>query len=86
MKTAVRDTSVESFYIIKDLGDRQRAVYSVIESMGTACNLDIAYKLQIPINRITPRTNELVKIGAVEVSHKAISSLTGRKVIYWKTV
>lgn len=81
----VRSTSRQAYDSILDtLGDRQRAVYNAIARMGIACNLDIAYELQVPINRITPRTNELVTAGIVEEAKRDLCRRTGRRVIYWK--
>ena len=68
----VRATSREAYYALEDLGQRQQAVYHTIRGKGTACNLDIAYILHQPINRITPRTNELVQAGLIVESHRAV--------------
>lgn len=80
----IRETSKEALASIKDLGHRRTQVYSIIQQLGQACNLDIAQELHMPINSITPRTNELVKMGYVEKSHIAPNRFTGKKVIYWK--
>lgn len=79
----IRETSRKSYYTLNDLGDRQRAVYEVIHRLGLACNLDIAIELGIPINSITPRTNELVSLGLVEEGPKKTGP-SGRQVIYWQ--
>ena len=84
-----QQTSIESYIELKNsgtLGERQLAVYNSIKKQGDASNLDIAYDLQLPINRITPRTNELVKKGKVCISRKATSGRTGKRVIFWKVV
>lgn len=57
----VQQTSIDAFHESNTIGSNQQKVYEVIKTLGPCCNLDIAYCLRIPINRITPRTNELVK-------------------------
>lgn len=84
MKIQQRNTAIQSFYSIKNLPEKRRIVYEAIEHLGEACNLDIAYYLKIPINRVTPRTNELVKIGLVVEAKRDISQRTGKRVIFWK--
>lgn len=86
MKTNVQQTSLEAYRTIYNLTGNRRLVYEAIKRMRTACNLDIAYKLKWAINRVTPRTNELRGLGLVEESHKAITTRTGKRVIYWKVV
>lgn len=83
MKTRVRNTSVESYYSIKDLSKRQMDVYQAIYLLGKACNMDISGWLGLPINSITPRTNELVAKGVVTESYRGKNPHTGKNVIYW---
>lgn len=80
----IQQTSIDSYYTLEHLPEKRKIVYDAIVNMKTACNLDIAYYLKLPINRITPRTNELVKLGLVEFSHKDICTRTGKTVMYWK--
>ena len=84
MKTRVRATSIEAYRNIRNLGKRQWDVYMSIKYLVSACNLDIAEHLGLPINRITPRTNELVEIGFVEEAKRLVTLKTGRRVIFWK--
>lgn len=86
MKTNVQETSIEAYHDLKNLNGKQKEVYNAIKKLGEACNLDVAYELRIPINRITPRTNELVRLGFVEESRRDITPRTGRRVIFWRTV
>ena len=79
----IQQTSRQAYYSLKDLGARQYIVLKTIQLSNSICNLDIAKLLVIPINQVTPRTNELVKEGLVEESHKDIGP-TGRRVIFWK--
>lgn len=82
--TGVRQTSLDAYWGLKDLGEKQKTVLDKIKELGSACNLDLAYALSWPINRVTPRTNELVEMGYVEEAKRAITPRTGRKVIYWR--
>ena len=69
----VRDTTgAFRSEIIPTLGERQKAVYDELEAHGPMTNLDVAYALHLPINSVTPRTNELVKPAVVtEREHRA---------------
>lgn len=83
----MQTTSLLAYQELQDggtLGQKQTMVYNAIKELGQASNLDIAYYLQLPINRITPRTNELVKKDKVEIAKKDLDKHTGKKVIYWK--
>ncbi len=40
--------------------------------------------MSIPINSVTPRTNELVKMGLLIEDCKRECSISGRKAISWK--
>ena len=85
MKTNMRQTSLDAYQKLEKLAEKRRKVFDAIDFLGEACNLDVAYHLQWSINRVTPRTNELVKMGLVKESKRAITPRTDRKVIYWKT-
>jgi transcription initiation factor IIE alpha subunit len=79
----VRSTSRQAYYdIIEELPTRQSEVYKALYYLGHACNLDIADYLELPINSITPRMNELVRDGHVIEVGKRLSR-TGRKSIFW---
>lgn len=81
-----RQTSRDAFRSLPDINGKQREVFVAIKEMGSACNIDIADHLGLPINRVTPRTNELVKMGKVKEGFRAICPKTNRKAIYWKAV
>ena len=82
----VRDTSLEAYRdIYSMLGDRQVQVLSTIaRAKRPVNNQEIASHLALPINTITPRTNELLGLEKVELAFKAVYPATGRKVCYWK--
>jgi len=82
----IQQTSILAYQELSNLSQKRRLVYEAILNLGEACNLDIAYFLKRPINTITPRTNELVKLGLVTESKKDFSARTGKKVIYWRAI
>lgn len=83
-KTKVRNTSVEAYRSLNNLGERQRGVFGAIKDLKIACNSEIAVYLDMPINQITPRTNELVEAGLVEEGLRDKSPHTGKRVIFWQ--
>ena len=80
------DTSIESYHLlVPKLGEKQKKVLDTIKmAKRPVNNQEIADHLDKPISYITPRTSELVKLGAVEVAFKAIYPQTNRRVCYWK--
>lgn len=83
-KRTVQQTSVDAYLSILDtLSESQGAVYEYLAKNGPASNFTIAKGLKKPINRITPRTNELVEQKLVVAVGKSLQSETGRKVIIW---
>lgn len=85
MKIQQRNTSVQAYHdIVDSLPDRRKRVYEALLELKTACNLDVAEFLNLPINRITPRMNELVKLEIVKEDHRGLCGRTGKRVIYWK--
>lgn len=64
---SVAHTSISAYKAIQDkLTPRQQQVLEVLERFGKASNQQIADNLGMPINRITGRVNELVKLQRVE--------------------
>lgn len=81
----VQQTSLESFHDIKkELGKRQQYVLDGFEANGSCTNLELSRMLGLPINQITPRTNELVKMGLVVEDGKRSCDVSGRKAIAWR--
>ena len=81
----VRQTSIEGYSRIKkELGKRQQEVYDGFLGNGTCTNLEVSRLLGIPINQITPRTNELVKLGLITEVEKRTCGVSGRKAISWR--
>ena len=82
----IRDTSIEAYAAIHStIGNRQREVLSALNQLDGATNLEISRHLDIPINQITPRTNELVKLEYVRVKKRRTCTISGRRCIEWET-
>lgn len=84
----IQDTSRIAYREIKKkgLGERQRAVLDVIGYLKNPTNSEISKFMGIPINAITPRTNELVKHGRVIQGLKRTCQVTGKTVLTWRVV
>lgn len=81
----IQQTSLEAYQTVNCLGHKRKMVYEAISKMGSACNQNIAKYLGWSINCVTPRTNELVRYGLVEMDRKDVGP-TGKRVIYWRCV
>ena len=83
---SVRDTSLAAYKDVSPvIGKKQQLVLDTIrKAKRPVNNQEIALHLALPINTITPRTNELLSLEKVELAFKAIYPATGRKVCYWK--
>ena len=81
----VTETSKEAYDSIYDtLGQRQQEVYDGFLGNGSCTNLELSHLMQIPINCVTPRTNELVKRGLIVEECKRVCNISGRRAISWK--
>jgi hypothetical protein len=81
----LRDTSLDAYQEIKKgLGKRQQLVYDIIKKLGCPTNLEMSKFSKVPINQITPRTNELVKLGFVTECEKRTCSVSGKTVWSWR--
>lgn len=81
----ISNTSLIAFDQIKeDLGNRQFEVYEGFKKLKYSNNTMLSNYLKLPINIITPRTNELVKKGLLEFSHITTCPITRRKSKFWK--
>ena len=78
----VRDTSLEAYATVK-ITEAQKKVLGVFRTIEKPlCNSQVAYYLEWPINRITPRVLELRNMGIlVEAGKKKVN---GRNVHLWK--
>jgi len=79
------ETSREAYHSIYDtLGQRQQEVYDGFLGNGSCTNLELSHLMQIPINCVTPRTNELRKRGLIVEDCKRVCNISGRRAISWK--
>lgn len=82
----IQDTSRESFHNIQpQIGQRQKEVLDAFYEHGPMTNTELSRVIELPINMVTPRTNELVKMGYVKLSHRRPCKITGRSAIVWTT-
>jgi DNA-binding MarR family transcriptional regulator len=80
----MRQTSIKSYQSIVDsIGSRQSQVLATLKKFGHLSNREISEKLGIPINQITPRTNELVQKGLVYHAGYQEDRLSKRTVMVW---
>ena len=84
----MRDTSLQAFFgeVKPTLSQRQEQVINIFFEHPDKdhTNMELAGKLEWSINRVTPRTHELVKLGVLKESRKRICKVTGRRVWAWK--
>lgn len=83
MKTKMQFTSLEAYQeILPKLGEKQRQVIQALEKVQPATDFTLSRALDQPINRITPRRNELVEKNLVEFHDITIQN--GRKANRWR--
>ena len=76
----VEETSREAYELIKHLiSDKQKEVLQVFKkhSDQSFTNMELANELGWSINRVTPRTNELRKMGLLQTVGKRACRVTG---------
>jgi len=78
----IQQTSLDAYDSV-DLKGNQKKVFDVIVKHGLITNKNIGKKLGWEINRVTPRTRDLVKKGLVIGKETAIQD--GRTVILWES-
>lgn len=80
----VRQTSIQAYYAIKNLGKRQKMVLKAIKKLEKPSNLDISKELSWPINCVTGRTNELLRLGYIYTYRKKVCKYSNRRVMIWE--
>ncbi len=81
----IRESSSEAFRKIEpELGKRQKLIFSFFKKYGAVTNLEISTWENIPINQVTPRTNELYKKGYLTIAQKRICTISGRTALSWR--
>jgi len=81
----ITQTSLQSYYneVLPNIGKNQQIILETLKSMSSASNMMIADKLGWSINRVTPRINELRKLGLVVEFKIDYCLITHRNVSYW---
>jgi predicted transcriptional regulator len=79
-KQKVKDTSLLAYAeVLENLGERQLEVYKALYDLKEANNTMISEKLNLSINNITPRINEMRGYGIIRQSKKDICPCTKKK-------
>lgn len=81
----MQDTSLDAYYSIEDLGEKQRKVYEAIQKIQPCTDREICRHLGIEINRVTGRRNELCTMGLVKEYDK-VKNEFGRMAIRWHSI
>lgn len=70
----MQDTSLNAYHtiVLPQIGTRQRAVFAVLKANGSLTNSEVAKLMCLEINQVTPRMNELVKLGLVKEAGKRL--------------
>lgn len=84
--THVQSTSLFTYRneVLPTLGARQKSVMDELAKCENMTNGELAVALGWQINRVTPRTNELVKAGRVVEACRRSCRVTGRRCIAWR--
>lgn len=77
------ETSIESYKKINDLGEKQREVYDMLQSMGLATDRELTERLDWEINQLLPRRGELVEYGFIKKHGEKYNPATKRNVTVW---
>lgn len=80
-----QQTKRESFALIQpQLMPKQQVVYDCILQHRSISNRMLSVRLNLAINSVTGRTNELVELGMVEEDGMFFDATTRRNVIQWR--
>lgn len=88
-KSGVAETSIDSLaqFSPDDLGERQAEIYEMLsKSCLPLSDNDLSARLGVPINCVTGRRNELVKMGVVAEAGTRWDAFTNRTVIVWTVI
>jgi len=79
------NTSILAYQEIEPcINTRQRQIIKALGKLQYATNSMISHYLNIPINCVTGRTNELRKLGVIVYSHTSRDPYTKFQSKYWK--
>ena len=82
----MRHTSIKAYYeILPKIGARQRQVLEALSS-GPKTNRQISKMTGLEVNAVTPRTNELVKLGLVSSRGVIVDPESNKSVTVWSMV
>ena len=80
-----QETSRVAFQEIEHkIGEKQKIVYDCLKDLESANNTIIAFKLGWRINTVTPRINELRKMGLVVMDCKRMCPITKKMTLFWR--
>ena len=83
----VQDTSAQAYYaVLQTLGYKQEMVYLKLKEIGNATNNELKQALGWEINTVTPRVNELRKLGIVKEGTRRPCRVSGMTAIAWEIV
>lgn len=82
----ITDTSLDAYMSLDpmDISRSQAACLALIKKYPFISNRDIAKLLGWDINRVTPRTKELMDGGEIQRGGKKVDVLTNRAVYFWE--
>lgn len=74
----IQDTSLHAYALAtQNLGAKQKQVLDALRFFPDATNAEIAAHLNWPVNRVTPRTGELKKLGLAFDVERRTCKVTG---------
>jgi predicted transcriptional regulator len=83
----MKETSLLAYAeVLENLNERQIQVLKAIDKIEPCNNLMISKYLNLPINSITPRTNELFKKRLIKENKKDNCPITKRMTIFYERI
>jgi predicted transcriptional regulator len=83
----MKETSLLAYAeVLENLNERQIQVLKAIDKIEPCNNLMISKYLNLPINSITPRTNELFKKRLIKENKKDKCPITKRTTIFYERI
>lgn len=84
MKRHMRQTSLQAYRELDNIGRRQRLVYDGIKTYPNITAMELCRKLgRLDPNFVRPRINELAKLKLVTETGKRECSITKRRALTW---
>jgi predicted transcriptional regulator len=81
----MQQTSLEAYHNLENIGAKQSQVLALITEHKGLCLFELEKLTGWPVNRITGRVNELVKMGLVEASgDRRLNPETNKNAIVWQ--